>query len=80
MLFQDEHGEYHAKILDFGIAKVIEDGEKQTSTLTKTGDVFGSPLYMSPEQGAGNKLDRRSDIYSSGMYVVRIPDRNNALS
>ncbi len=69
MLVKDEHGEYHAKILDFGIAKVLEDGDKQASTLTKTGDVFGSPLYMSPEQGSGNKVDRRSDCYSLGCML-----------
>ncbi len=69
MLFNDEHGQYHAKILDFGIAKVLTDGDKQASTLTKTGDVFGSPLYMSPEQGAGGKVDRRSDCYSLGCML-----------
>ncbi len=69
MLFRDEDGGIRAKILDFGIAKILEEGDKQTSTLTKTGDVFGSPLYMSPEQGAGGKLDRRSDCYSLGCML-----------
>jgi serine/threonine protein kinase len=51
------------KIVDFGIAKVME-GEEQT--LTETGQVFGTPLYMSPEQTVGSHVDLRSDIYSLG--------------
>lgn len=69
MLVKDEHGHVTARILDFGIAKILEDGDKQGMTLTKTGDVFGSPLYMSPEQGAGGKLDQRSDCYSLGCML-----------
>ncbi|MBS1955963.1 MAG: serine/threonine protein kinase [Cyanobacteria bacterium SZAS-4] len=53
------------KLIDFGIAKnLLED-----SALTKTGNVFGTPLYMSPEQCAGKKLDERSDIYSLGCIM-----------
>ncbi len=52
------------KVLDFGIAKILEDEKNQG--VTKTGEVFGSPLYMSPEQCAGNSTDLRSDIYSVG--------------
>lgn len=69
MLVKDEHGHITARILDFGIAKILEDEDKQAMTLTKTGDVFGSPLYMSPEQGAGGKLDQRSDCYSLGCML-----------
>ncbi|MBX9953054.1 MAG: protein kinase [Candidatus Obscuribacterales bacterium] len=69
MLVKDEHGAVTAKILDFGIAKVLEEGENKGATLTKTGDVFGSPLYMSPEQGAGGNVDRRSDLYSLGCML-----------
>lgn len=55
------------KILDFGIAKIIEgDDDVQ---LTRTGEVCGSPLYMSPEQCHGEKLDARSDIYSIGCLI-----------
>jgi len=51
------------KIIDFGIAKVDEaDGLR----LTETGEVFGSPLYMSPEQCRGERLDERSERYSLG--------------
>ena len=51
------------KILDFGIAK---DGTEDGRALTQTGDVFGSPYYMSPEQCNGEKVDQRADIYSLG--------------
>lgn len=54
-----------ARIVDFGIAKVL-DNENSLQRLTQTGEVFGSPLYMSPEQCQGKVLDKRSDIYSLG--------------
>ncbi|MBS1955637.1 MAG: protein kinase [Cyanobacteria bacterium SZAS-4] len=53
------------KILDFGIAKVWDEALSGQQT-TRTGEVFGSPLYMSPEQAVGTKVDFRSDIYSTG--------------
>lgn len=57
------------KILDFGIAKLTESDEGEMQSLTRTGEIFGSPLYMSPEQCAGGKLDHRSDIYSLGCVI-----------
>ncbi|MBN2715821.1 MAG: protein kinase, partial [Deltaproteobacteria bacterium] len=61
------------KVLDFGIAKMLEDGEKdQQKALTKTGMVFGTPQYMSPEQVRGEKLDARSDIYSVGIILYEM--------
>lgn len=70
MLVRDDEGNEVVKILDFGIAKVTDDAESSTQ-LTKTGEVFGSPLYMSPEQCRGKKLDARSDIYSIGCVLYR---------
>jgi len=58
-----------AKILDFGIAKVIHDESLPSPSLTATGDVIGSPLYMSPEQCSGLKVDSRTDIYSLGCLM-----------
>lgn len=52
------------KILDFGISKLIDS--KNSQDLTLTGEVFGSPHYMSPEQCRGESVDARSDIYSIG--------------
>jgi eukaryotic-like serine/threonine-protein kinase len=52
------------KLVDFGIAKLIPQDGGESLHLTKTGEVFGSPFYMSPEQCRGEKVDARSDIYS----------------
>lgn len=57
------------KIIDFGIAKV---DEADSQRLTETGEVFGSPLYMSPEQCRGEKLDERSDMYSLGCMFYEL--------
>lgn len=54
------------KILDFGIAKFTHHEAGEIQALTKTGEIFGSPLYMSPEQCSGTKVDQRSDVYSLG--------------
>lgn len=57
------------RIVDFGIAKFTQRQNFDIQTLTKTGEVFGSPLYMSPEQCLGTAVDRRSDIYSVGCVL-----------
>ncbi len=57
------------KVVDFGIAKVLCKPETNTEILTQSGDVFGTPLYMSPEQCRGAQLDARSDIYSLGCLM-----------
>jgi tRNA A-37 threonylcarbamoyl transferase component Bud32 len=65
MLENGANGKDVAKIVDFGIAKVVSKSEDALS-LTQTGETVGSPLYMSPEQCRGRVLDARSDIYSLG--------------
>jgi eukaryotic-like serine/threonine-protein kinase len=57
------------KLVDFGIAKMLDPERKQGANLTVTGEVFGSPSYMSPEQCTGQPLDARSDIYSVGCVM-----------
>lgn len=61
------------KILDFGVAKMAGAGR-----LTRTGMVFGTPHYMSPEQASGGDVDHRADMYAFGiimyeMFTGRVP-------
>jgi serine/threonine protein kinase len=58
-----------AKILDFGIAKIVTDTHIKA---TQTGEVFGSPAYMSPEQSMGKSVDARSDQYSLGCMIFEL--------
>lgn len=64
-------GEVWIKLVDFGIAKLLNptDEDDQTHVLTKQGQTVGSPSYMSPEQVQGKPVDARSDIYSLGCVM-----------
>lgn len=58
------------KIVDFGIAKRLSTvNDEQLQRLTSTGELVGSPIYMSPEQSRGTAPDARSDIYSLGILM-----------
>ena len=66
------HAEPVVKVLDFGIAKIVQ-GERAIDQLeTQAGTVFGTPRYMSPEQAQGKKLDPRSDLYSVGILLYQL--------
>lgn len=60
------------KVVDFGLAKLTGADEFSQQTLTKTGEIFGSPLYMSPEQCMGIAVDHRSDLYSFGCVMYEV--------
>lgn len=72
ILSKTSSGDDIVKIVDFGIAKVLPATSRETRDLTQTGEVFGSPHYMSPEQCLGFMLDQRSDIYSFGCLMYEV--------
>jgi len=59
------------KIVDFGLAKLMQSQSLEGQQLTSDGLVFGSPLYMSPEQSLGQVTDERTDIYSFGCSLYQ---------
>ncbi len=72
LIIEDSSGVESLKLVDFGIAKVVESNPAMH--ITQNGDVLGSPLYMSPEQCMGSELDCRTDIFSLGcvMYMTLV--------
>ncbi len=59
----------HAKVLDFGIARLLEDGKER---LTMAGNIAGTPQYMSPEQVRGQDVDARADVYVIGVVLFEL--------
>ncbi|MFH1231946.1 MAG: serine/threonine-protein kinase [Planctomycetota bacterium] len=53
------------KLMDFGLARVLD----VASHLSRTGDILGTPYYLSPEQAQGQKVDGRADIYALGVTL-----------
>ena len=76
ILLTNKDGIYpFVKIVDFGISKILQDDAKpdeRLRTLTKSGAIFGTPEYMSPEQAAGESVEPASDIYSLGVIMYEM--------
>jgi len=71
---QDHEGKEVLKLVDFGIAKIVDEPEDGDTgkPLTRLGLVFGTPHYMSPEQATGSPVDHRTDIYSAGVLLYQM--------
>jgi len=68
----DQRMREEVKLLDFGVAKILEGGDEQLG-LTKTGSVLGTPYYLAPEQARGGKdIDERIDIWSVGVMMYEM--------
>src|SRR5713226_4879242 len=57
------------KVMDFGIARAMSDAQ---STMTQTAQVIGTAQYLSPEQARGERVDARSDLYSTGCLLYEL--------
>jgi eukaryotic-like serine/threonine-protein kinase len=57
------------KVMDFGIARAVSDAQ---ATMTQTAQVIGTAQYLSPEQARGERVDARSDLYSSGCLLYEL--------
>ncbi len=66
MLSERPGGRTVVKLLDFGLAKALEQANPKAGELTGAGTTLGTAAYMSPEQARGNPVDARSDVYSLG--------------
>ncbi|HWO10422.1 MAG TPA: protein kinase [Polyangiaceae bacterium] len=60
------------KVLDFGLARVNGESPSEGEPLTRTGSVFGTPEYMSPEQARGEVVDHRADLYALGVILYEL--------
>src|SRR5262249_54815688 len=69
VLMEDSSARFTVKLVDFGIAKLLPAEGSEVKPVTGAGEIFGSPLYMSPEQCVDQVLDNRSDIYSFGCLM-----------
>jgi serine/threonine-protein kinase len=60
------------KVVDFGVAKMSEQEVSSPRRLTRSGMIFGTPEYMSPEQAAGHAPDHRVDVYALGVTLYEL--------
>jgi hypothetical protein len=60
------------KVIDFGIARLIDDAQPDAGACTETGQFVGTRQYMSPEQCGGGRIDARTDVYALGVILHEV--------
>jgi len=60
------------RVLDFGIAKLRDEGKNTVAQMTQAGDLVGTPQYMAPEQIRGDRVDGRTDVYALGAMLYEM--------
>lgn len=88
VLITSQDGKPRPIVIDFGIARALDDDSGEMSLMTQQGQMIGTPEYMSPEQAEGSRdIDTRTDIYSLGVLLYELltgttpierPSRRNA--
>ena len=71
MVSEGSRGDLRVKVLDFGLSKLV-DRRLNSSLVTQPGRLLGTPLYMAPEQVAGEEADARSDVYAAGLILYEM--------
>ena len=79
----EAQGAVRVRLLDFGLAKFLAPEASGGPSLTRAGQIFGTPSYMAPEQIAGQQADPRTDVYAAGivffeMLAGRVPFQGDA--
>ena len=72
VLVAEVDGEPLVKVIDFGIAKAIQEPLTDASLATEAFQVMGTPEYMPPEQAAGEDVDTRADVYALGVLLYEL--------
>lgn len=67
LVSRNDDNRFHAYVLDFGLARAVDD-----ATVTATGQLLGTPAYMSPEQARGEPANVRSDLFSLGVVAFEV--------
>ncbi len=72
MLIRKDDDPDFVKVVDLGVAKIALGSDEEAEAITRTGEVCGSPVYLSPEQCKHEDMDARSDIYALGVVMYEM--------
>jgi len=65
-------GRSHLKIVDFGLAHLVDTRPEENDRITRAGEIFGTPEFMAPEQVRGGEITPRTDLYAAGIILYQM--------